>query len=445
MIGFVSLVVLVLRRSLIIMLFLLFIFGALRYLGTVTPPFVSHPTWFKSALTARLISFPSVTTKNQHLTVEVTAPFLNAAPLKKFKILIIAPLQNSYDTGDTIVFRCQYWRPVEDIRKNYYHRWLWSQDIRGVCYAHSITVTGNTSSWQRIMSWQRHFMISRLQRTMHEPQTSLLTGIMVGDDAALPRFIEEAFQKTGTSHLLAISGYNISVVIMMLNTIFPYFGIHRRKSFSIIVVFILWFVMLTGASPSVVRAGIMGLLTLMSYQLGRPRAGLNFLFLAAAGMVFLQPRLLLFNLGFQFSFLSTFALLWFLPRFPTPSWAHLVPAWLWNNIATTLSVLFVTWPLTLFSFREFHPVAVLANLFLLPVVPIIMVFGFLTFMCSIFSFTIARIVATINWIFLEYMIEVVLFFRKHDLFAVSLARPFVAYLFVVFIFILCIFILKRKV
>jgi competence protein ComEC len=122
-----------------------------------------------------------------------------------------------------------------------------------------------------------------------------------GDDAGLPRELVAAFRRTGTSHLLAVSGYNVMVVTEVLFWILLALGLWRRTGGLVVLLVVVLFVLFTGAEPAVVRAGIMGSLVIAGRLLARRPDRLNLLLGTAAVMLLLAPTLVRV-LGFQVSF-----------------------------------------------------------------------------------------------------------------------------------------------
>ena len=110
-------------------------------------------------------------------------------------------------------------------------------------------------------------LIKRLAQVYAEPQNSLLLGILIGAKKSLPANITENFNITGTSHIIAVSGFNITIMITALAVMSRFLG--RRFSFWFTSAVIIAFVLITGASASVIRAAVMGFLLLLSFNIGR--------------------------------------------------------------------------------------------------------------------------------------------------------------------------------
>ena len=110
-----------------------------------------------------------------------------------------------------------------------------------------------------------------IAQILPEPSASLLTGILLGDDAGLPADVQNDFRLTGTTHIIAISGYNITILIGLMAAITIRF-VGRRRAFYVMVIGLSAYAVMVGGSASVVRATVMGLLMLWADYLGRQYA-----------------------------------------------------------------------------------------------------------------------------------------------------------------------------
>lgn len=230
---------------------------------------------------------------------------------------------------------------------------------------------------QRMLFRLREKFDRALTRIFHEPQASLASSLLLGRHGGGGEW-QEAFRQSGLSHLTALSGFNITILIVAVEMTLRIF--HRTFRFWIAVLVIFLFVLLTGASPSVVRASLMGGVWLFGKTIGRPSSPLHSLLLAAFFIVFVEPRIIRFDLGFQLSFLATLGLTILSPSIQK----HLpLKTYFREIISTTLSAQLFTLPLLVTVFHSLNPFAFVANLFVLPVIPILMGLtffsGFLTF------------------------------------------------------------------
>lgn len=150
-----------------------------------------------------------------------------------------------------------------------------------------------------------------MQRALPEPAASLGSGIVMGRDATMPADLTEAFRETGLAHFVAVSGSNIALVTALAFLLaVPLVG--RNWAILPAAGSLILYVFLAGAEETVVRAGIMALIVLAGYWLGRPRSALAALAAAAIAMTAAQPRFAL-EAGFQLSVASTAGLIVFGP------------------------------------------------------------------------------------------------------------------------------------
>lgn len=214
----------------------------------------------------------------------------------------------------------------------------------------------------------------RLALVLKEPQNSLALGILIGGHGNMPKNVVNNFNATGTSHIIAVSGFNITIIVTALASLAYVLG--RRASFWLACLAIISFVIITGASASVLRAAVMGFLLLLALNIGRQYSIVPALFFAALIMLLINPKILFWDVGFQLSFAATLGIIYFFPLLEklTPK----IPQELGVKtlILTTLSAIVATLPIILFNFGTLSLSAPLVNVLILPVVPFAMLFGF---------------------------------------------------------------------
>ncbi len=204
-----------------------------------------------------------------------------------------------------------------------------------------------------------------------EPTASFLAGVLLGARRTIPQDLQIAVQRTGTAHVLAVSGFNITILLVGIAKVGSG-RLHRSALFIVQGVVIVLFVLLTGATASAVRAGVMGL-TVTSVRLGgRLVAPRTLLLLCAVAMVAINPRILLFDLGFQLSFLAVAGLFIF------GSIASKIFFWVpvrfgfRETITASLAAQIFTTPIIVWHFAILSLSALFANLLILPTIPLLM-------------------------------------------------------------------------
>ena len=250
----------------------------------------------------------------------------------------------------------------------------------------------------------------------------LLVGMLLGERGGISPELNQAFRNTGTSHIVAISGSNITIAIALVTLVLGrFFG--RRTTLAIALLIIAFYVVLVGASPSVVRAGLMGALSIGGILLGREYEGLLGLEASALLMTAFQPRVL-WDVGFELSFLATLGLIIIARPMqdwkPVKNWPPILKEGLLITLAAELMVL----PLAAFYFHQISFVSLAANLAAVPALEAIMATGLVAIAAGWLFGDWLPLVASgagyLVWAFLAYMIAVVEFFGSLPFASVSL-------------------------
>lgn len=220
-----------------------------------------------------------------------------------------------------------------------------------------------------------------LHRALPEREAALLAGLLFGSRSELPDDIKDAFRAAGVFHLLAVSGGNVAMLVVPLLALLRRAGLSKRAASGLVIPVVIFFIFLTGASPSVLRAGLMAMLVLAGDMLGRERNALNTLGAAAALLLLVSPGLL-FDLGFQLSVGATLGILLFaapIQEWLAPRLGRILAGRLARLLAPGLAVTFAAQalvePLSLYSFGTLSLIAPAANLLVLAFVELLVPFG----------------------------------------------------------------------
>lgn len=207
-----------------------------------------------------------------------------------------------------------------------------------------------------------------------EPEASFLAGLLLGIKRNLPDWLMKDLQKSGTTHIIALSGFNITVIIMGLRLIFSKKS--AKMSFYLPLVAIAGFVVMTGSQSSVVRAGIMGAMILLAYRVGRQSSAAMAIIITAALMILVNPFILRFDVGFQLSFAAFLGIIYLGPIFKEilPIKQESVK----EILAMTLGAQMMAYPIILYYFGNFSLVSLFTNLIILPFIPFVMLIGFIS-------------------------------------------------------------------
>lgn len=259
----------------------------------------------------------------------------------------------------------------------------------------------------------KHKFQNILSQSLPEPHNGLAQGLILGVKRALPEDFREALVAVGVSHIVVISGYNISIITR--NILKMRWAVGRKIAFGFSFLVVLAFVVMTGADASVVRASAMGLTLVLAMNIGRLYSPVNALVLVGTAMVAQNPKILNFDIGFQLSFLATLGLIYLAPIFE--KWFQKIPNVLGfrDNLASSCAAILATLPLLIFYFDRISLIALPANVLVLWVIPYTMFLAFILGVMGMIWLPLGKVIASLAWVLLEYLIRVVEIFAKFPL------------------------------
>lgn len=262
-----------------------------------------------------------------------------------------------------------------------------------------------------LLSWlykTKGALIASISRTLSEPAASFLAGLLFGVRQSMPRDLLDDFNITGLTHIIALSGFNITIIAGALMGWFKFLPL--RFKFGLTMIAIVSFVLLTGASPSVTRAAIMGIIILWAGLSGRIQDITVSLLMAAAAMALFNPRIINYDVGFQLSFLSTAGIIYLGPLFDraSPLWL----GWVRGYLGPTLAALVFVMPLIAYNFGRVSLIAPVANVLVLPWIPLAMGLGFTAAVVGLIHGFIGGLVGLLAWVPLQIMTTISTFLAR---------------------------------
>lgn len=387
------------NRLLIVVMMAAGIFGVLIMLLQVriwkmtTPP--SLPTRWQ----ATVVGFPDINGINQKILARTNG----------FLVELKLPSYQQLEPADQISWYGQLISVKEDMKSRNLWGFYFRQSIQAITKKPpvvSLLPKRSFDLWPEILRGI-FFVRTRLndifKANLVEPSASLIAGILIGDRGNLSAQVIDDFQKTGLTHILAISGFNITIIINFI----VLFAASSGKRWSLFgsIVLVSVFVLLTGASASVVRAGVMGLLAMSVKVAGRKLAPLKLILISTTGIVLFNPATLNFDLSFQLSLVATMSLIFFSGNFEIAGlkgWRD----WVWEGVSLTLAAQVLTLPIIFFGFGKISLVSPLANLLVGPIIPILMILGtilvglnlFFPYLTLVLSGAIGLLVNLMLWV-----------------------------------------------
>jgi len=309
------------------------------------------------------------------------------------RVLINVPNYPRYNYGDWVWVKCELSQPgmVQDFD---YGKYLAVKGIYSVCYQVEALNHLNTGTLNHLNTGTlKHFRVNIrkglinikyrskqiIDQSVAYPYSEVLGAIILGIRSNIPDDISESFSLAGISHIVAISGLHISIIGMLLMGVLMGMYIPRRRAFWMAMGVVLLFLLLIGFRASAVRAGIMGFMVMYAFKEGRLNKSINSLLLAAGILLLINPKLLLDDIGFQLSFLAVCGIIYlgeyiekFLAKIKIPSWGEIR-----SILMMTFSAQALVLPLVVYYFGNLSVLAPVANLLVLPLLPFIMIGGFI--------------------------------------------------------------------
>lgn len=400
-----------------------FFLGAVRYQASLPKIDAFHIAWYNDReydvlVTGTLAEPPDYRDTYTNLRIEAEAIDTGSGDLPVEGLLLVRVYPNeTYQYGERIRMRGQLLTPPENEDFSY-RDYLAGQGIHAYISKTEVThLPGNAGKpVKRMLYALKDKALANIYLIFPDPEASLLAGILLGVDTGLHKDLQQAFKDTGTAHIIAISGFNIAIIAGLFFTMFSRaFGQARGCLFAILG--IAFYTFLVGADAAVVRAAIMGSLSLVARQFGRRNDGLNALLVSAVVMTLANPHTP-WDVGFQLSFFATLGLIlyaepfqaWavrFITRYTAPGNAQKIAAPLSEYILLTLAAQLTTLPIMAWHFKRISLVSLVANPFILPVQPPVMILGGIAVILSLVWLPLGGIAAFGAWPFVAYTIRLV--------------------------------------
>ncbi|KXK26692.1 MAG: ComEC family competence protein [candidate division WS6 bacterium OLB20] len=383
----------------------------LRYFSTAVPEHIdAHVTRYLNGyyeVTGIVVSQPYTDLHRKRFRLLPLALSDDAGSLsvRGGLILVTTGRYVRVEQGQRVTFTAQIEQP-ESFDGFDYPGYLRTLDVYAVADAHTIEVTADAGFPDSLLVSARNGIREKLQMSLPEPHAALVIGMLIGTREEFYQDFDGRLSLTGTTHMIAVSGFNVTLLITLILSLAG--RIHRKKLMWIAAVGILLFLGIVGAdNQPALRATIMGLAMLAGKVSGRRGAVANSLGLALFCMLLINP-LSLFSLSLQLSFAATLGLIVIEPRL-----RRIVPrlfgTLIREELSLTLAANVATLPVTVSSFGTVPLISPIANLAVGPLVPIIMLFGFLILPLSLLP-VINDLAAVPAWIVTELFVRIITFF-----------------------------------
>lgn len=254
----------------------------------------------------------------------------------------------------------------------------------------------------------RDWFSDGIKKAISEPAASLGIGYLVGQRRSLPADLITALQVVGLTHIVVASGYNLTILVRFVRRIFMPISKYTATLVSFLTIGS--FLAIAGMSPSMVRAGIVAILSLLAWYYGRKFHPIILLSIAIAITLLINPSYAWGDLGWQLSFVAFAGVMIIAPLSQRYFFGENKPGVIQQVLGETISAQIATAPIIIYAFGQISNVAVVSNLLVLPLIPVAMMMTFIAGLGGLFAPTLAGIIGLpASWL-LNYSINVINYF-----------------------------------
>jgi len=364
----------------------------------------------KVEMRGEIIDQPDLRENNQKLIVETIDG------KEKTRILLSVGLEEDYRYGDSIAFYGKLERPenfVTDYGKEFdYVNYLKKDGIFYAMYYPRVEIIShdNGNKIRATLFTIKDKFVEKINWTIRSPENLLIGGLILGEKSAFSNELRQSFINTGTIHIIALSGYNVTIVAEWIMKLFSF--LPKNLGIGAGIFAILIFILMTGASSTAIRAGIMATLALIARATGRNYDVARALIIAGVLMILLNPYVLLFDVSFELSFIATIAVIFVAPKIE--KYFQWVPEKfkLRDIISVTSAAYLFVLPFILYKMGTLSIVALPANALILPFIPLTMAFGFFTGGAGLIWYGLAVPFGFVSQLLLSYELFIINIFSN---------------------------------
>jgi competence protein ComEC len=414
--------------------FLTFLFSGGLVLGIIRSQFeverVSYTCETPCEIIATVTSSPEIKNEYQILTVELLAD----SDTPTYDIQVKTSLYPKYEIGETLNLVGKITQPhismphtdTKNASKAFdYSLYLHTQNIGSEMLYPKIEILDHEAhTIASLLGRLKEDVLRRIESGVAPPASSLASGMLLGA-TSMSKELTQTFRTAGLSHIVVLSGFNIVIVMSTILFVFSFLPLLLR--IFIAGSSVIMFVIMVGASPSVLRAMLMALISLLALTLGRSYVARQALILSLFVIVMYEPQSLVHDVSLHLSFLATAGLVYMSEGIGNflQSYSFFVhKKFITELFATTLAAYFSTLPYVMFTFGSVSVYALIANILVVPFVPLAMLISFLVIVSSYFSETLFWMLGITDTYLIRFMIYIAELVEKLPFSTISISLTF---------------------
>ncbi len=390
--------------QIVILVFLGFCISGARYMLSYPVINKGHISFFngqEKVFSGLVIADPKVAASGRQLIIRADEPYQG-------KILVKSAAYPEYMYGDRLEVRCMLQKPEN--REFAYDRYLARLDIYSICkrpFIKRLSSEQGNGVYSFLLEVKRK-SYETAQLYLPEPTASLALPVVFGS-GEIDDDISDSFRRTGLTHIMAVSGFNVSLLAALFSIVLAYAGVSRRFIFYISVLAIIAYVAIVGAPASAVRAGVMSIFLLLALTAGRLVSIPRLIVIVAVMTLMMNPRSLRDDVSWQLSFLALLGLVYILPY---------MQKWTTNIIRgrgkfiveatlATIAAQLATAPIIVYNFGQFSIIAPLANVLVVWMIPVLTVSVMLALPLAALFPALGEVLFFLPWLMVKYIFTIV--------------------------------------
>lgn len=318
------------------------------------------------ALTGKVASLPGVRLEKDYLELETGYP-------RPGKIQVIFPhTQFHFRYGDRLSLRGKLKLPSGDPEDNFsYPLYLAGRGIYSVMNFPAVIDEKPAEGRFDLYGWLSVFrekVRSVVNRSLREPESSIVSAMVIGDQGGVPAELRQKLSETGIIHILSVSGTHVTLMIALITLLLEKIVRNRLVLLASVAAGVGGYLLLAGSPSCAARSAIMGLLAYTALSTGRNSNFTGALWLSAAVLLYFNPATIFTDVGFELSFLALIGMIYVFPIFDKlVTWGRIGFGWgSLKIILLSIAISLTTTPLVYYYFGIISWISPLANLILLP-------------------------------------------------------------------------------
>ncbi|MDD3793250.1 MAG: ComEC/Rec2 family competence protein [Candidatus Gracilibacteria bacterium] len=330
------------------------------------------------------------------------------------KILIEVLIQGNYEinNGDLLKYKSNIVK-IENFNGFNYKNYMLSKDIyfKNIVYNYEIIGKNKRNFLLKKIESLKKEMINRIKILYTENEALFLSGILLGARENIPKNLSDNFNNSGLTHIIAVSGFNITIIIIFMGLMVKYLPNYLKVI--IMTISIILFTLLVGYSAPVIRAAIMGIIGYLVINSGRKGDILSILIITLIIMVSFSPLSINYDVSLHLSFLAVLGIIYSQKFFENifdfiPNLFEIR-----NAISLTFAAMIFTIPIMVFNFGQLSIISPISNILVMWTIPLAMLFGFLSIIFYQINYIFSIIIGYFAWILLKWDIFVVNTFGQY--------------------------------